>query len=72
MIDTGLPQFRSRLLAKFGMSQKQNRIKAALGADLTAGPEANIWIGYFGQCALRAGVILFATFALAVLPVLVG
>ena len=39
---------------------------------LTASPEANIWIGYFGQCALRAGIILFVTFALAVLPVLVG
>ena len=39
---------------------------------LTASAEANIWIGYFGQCALRAGVILFVTFALAVLPVLIG
>ena len=29
---------------------EQNRIKAALCADLTASPEANIWIGYFRQC----------------------
>lgn len=72
MIDTGLPQFKSRLLAKFGMSQNKTASKPPCVADLTASPEANIWIGYFGQCALRAGVILFATFALAVLPVLVG
>ena len=39
---------------------------------LTTSPEGNIWIGYFGLCALRAGVILFVTFALAVLPVLLG
>lgn len=34
---------------------------------LTASPEGNIWIGYFGQCVLRAGVILFGAFGFAIM-----
>ena len=34
---------------------------------LTAIPEGNIWIEYFGQCVFRAGIVLFGTFGLAVM-----
>jgi hypothetical protein len=50
-----LPQWPSR-----------SEIEATRGI-LTASPESNIWIGYFGQCLLRAGIMLFGTFGLAVI-----
>jgi ABC-type polysaccharide transport system permease subunit len=34
---------------------------------LSATPEENIWGEYFVQCVFRAGIILFATFGLAVM-----
>lgn len=36
-------------------------------AALTESAERNNWTGYFGRCILRAGIILFAKFGLAVL-----
>jgi hypothetical protein len=44
----------------------RSKIEATQGI-LSATPERNIWTEYFVQCALRAGIIFFGTFALAVM-----